>query len=170
MEKAENITEQMAKILAMEDGDEPSKEQLKALAELLNTKIENDAKPSNEEIEKEQLPTKEQMANIKRIAKDKAKANKAKEPFVAILDLDIDYENLESGSFELDFNDIFVAKLLKAGYNGDDDYEIVDQWFTDVCKNVAMEVYENSDEVNSLHPNDRSKQNKKIDKDRREFR
>ena len=43
------------------------------------------------------------------------------------------------------WNDLFVAKLVRAGYSqkaDDTDIEIVDRWFQTVCRNVAQETYE----------------------------
>ena len=59
--------------------------------------------------------------------------------------MDVDPNNLGQGAFELDWNDIFVARLVKAGYMikpTDTDAEIVDRWFQNVCRNVAMETWE----------------------------
>ncbi len=67
------------------------------------------------------------------------------EPYVAILSMDVDPENLSQGAFELDWNDKFVADLVRHGYmmNRDDtDAEIVDRWFTNICRNVVLETYE----------------------------
>ncbi len=64
------------------------------------------------------------------------------EPYVAVIGFDVDPDNVSNGSFELDFNEIFVARLLKAGYRGKNDYEIVDQWFNTICRNVALETFE----------------------------
>ena len=67
------------------------------------------------------------------------------EPFIEIVSMDIDPNNLHQGAFELDWNDKFVANLVRAGYQGkptDTDAEIVDRWFQDVCRNVVQENYE----------------------------
>lgn len=67
------------------------------------------------------------------------------EPYVNIISMDIDPENINSGAFELDWNDKFVLNLIRAGYKiRDDDTEtkIVDRWFQTVCRNIALEVYE----------------------------
>ena len=69
----------------------------------------------------------------------------AGEPFVAILKMDIDPANLHQGAFELDWNEIFVARLVKAGYMmkpNDVDADIVDRWFQNVCRHVVMETWE----------------------------
>ena len=69
-------------------------------------------------------------------------ATKKKEPYVSVLSVELDPDNVGNGAFELDWNDIFVARLLKAGYQGKDDAAIVDRWFQDICRNVIMENYE----------------------------
>ena len=62
----------------------------------------------------------------------KALATAAGEPWVQVLNMDIDPENPGAGAFELDWNDIFVARLIKSGYQGKTDQDIVDNWFQDV--------------------------------------
>ena len=64
------------------------------------------------------------------------------EPYVAIVSMDIDPNNLHQGSFELDWNEKFVANLLRAGYVGKTDADVVDQWFQNVCRHVVMETWE----------------------------
>jgi len=75
-------------------------------------------------------------------ASAKAAATKAGEPYVSVVSVEIDPDNVQNGAFELDWNDIFVAKLMRAGYQGKDDAQIVDQWFQDICRNVLMENFE----------------------------
>jgi len=69
-------------------------------------------------------------------------ATEAGEPYVAVLGMDVDLNNLHQGAFELDWNEIFVARLVKAGYQGKVDADIVDQWFQNVCRHVVMETWE----------------------------
>jgi hypothetical protein len=64
------------------------------------------------------------------------------EPWVGILRMDVDPSDLANGAFELDWNPIFVARLVKAGYSGRDDQAIVDQWFNRICENVVAGTYE----------------------------
>ena len=64
------------------------------------------------------------------------------EPWVEVLSMEIDKDNPGQGSFELDWNDKFVANLIRAGYQGKTDQDIVDNWFRAVCQNVVMENYE----------------------------
>ena len=72
----------------------------------------------------------------------KEKEKKKGEPYVQILSMEVDPVNLHQGSFELDWNDKFVANLLRAGYAGKTDSDIVDQWFQNVCRHVVMETWE----------------------------
>ena len=67
------------------------------------------------------------------------------EPYVAILSVELDPENIGNGAFELDWNDKFIANLVRAGYQlkkDDTDADLVDRWFADVCKNVIAENFE----------------------------
>jgi hypothetical protein len=75
----------------------------------------------------------------------KEKATAAGEPFVSILSVELDPADINNGSFELDWNDKFVLNLVKQGYKirpDDTDAQIVDRWFQTVCRNIALEVYE----------------------------
>ena len=76
---------------------------------------------------------------------EKQIATEKGEPYVAVLSMDVDPNNLHQGAFELDWNEIFVARLVKAGYMlkpADSDGEIVDRWFQNVCRHVVMETWE----------------------------
>jgi hypothetical protein len=82
---------------------------------------------------------------------DKDLATEKKEPYVNVLSMDVDPDNLHAGAFELDWNEYFVARLVKAGYmmNKDDtDAEIVDRWFQNVCRHVVMETWEQEQAMN----------------------
>jgi hypothetical protein len=75
----------------------------------------------------------------------KEEANAKGEPYIAILKVDLDPTNINNGSFELDWNDKFIVNLVKQGYKvkpTDTDNDIVDRWFQTVCRNIALEVYE----------------------------
>jgi hypothetical protein len=75
----------------------------------------------------------------------KEKATQAGEPYINILKIDIDPNDINNGAFDLDWNDKFVINLIKAGYKAkpdDTDADIVDRWFTQVCRNVVLEMYE----------------------------
>jgi len=79
------------------------------------------------------------------------KATEKGEPYVNILSMEIDPTNMQSGAFELDWNDKFVANLVRAGYQmkpTDTDADIVDRWFTAVCRNIVLETYEQEEAMN----------------------
>jgi hypothetical protein len=78
-------------------------------------------------------------------------ATEKHEPYVNIIKVDLDPENIGAGSFELDWNEYFIAKLIRSGYKGADDSQIVDQWFQDVCRNVVLETFEQY-EANNPRP------------------
>ena len=86
--------------------------------------------------------------NKKKQISDKELATKNKEPYINILSMDVDPENLNEGAFELDWNDIFIARLIKAGYQGKEDQDLVDQWFQNVCRNVVLETYQQEQAMN----------------------
>ena len=76
---------------------------------------------------------------------EKDTATKDGQPWVKVIKVDVDPTNPMQGHFELDWNDKFVLNLVRAGYRikeDDTDNEIVDRWFQTVCRNVALEVYE----------------------------
>ncbi len=79
---------------------------------------------------------------------EKELATERQEPWVSIVSVDLDPENIGNGAFELDWNEWFVAKLIRAGYKGKDDAQMVDQWFQDVCRNVVLETFEQYDANN----------------------
>lgn len=85
-------------------------------------------------------PEVKKIASVSLLPKEAA--TRAGEPWVGIVKIDLDPENPEMGVFELDWNDFFVAKLVKAGYVGKTDQEIVDMWFKTICQSVADEIFE----------------------------
>lgn len=92
---------------------------------------------------------KERSEKPKKSAKDIA--TEKGEPYIAILSMDINPDNLHEGAFELDWNSIFVTRLVKAGYmikKDDTDADIVDRWFQNVCRHVVMETWEQEEAMN----------------------
>ena len=69
-------------------------------------------------------------------------ATAAGEPYINILNVELDPDDIGNGAFELDWNDVFVARLIKAGYEGKTDNDIVDRWFQTICRNILAENYE----------------------------
>ena len=64
------------------------------------------------------------------------------EPWVSVLSVELDPDNIGNGAFELDWNDKFITNLVRAGYTGKNDSEMVDRWFQEVCRNIVMETFE----------------------------
>lgn len=128
-------------------------------------------KPMPEEVKKVKKPrkvTKPVELSPKEIA------TAAGEPYIAILKVDLDPNNINNGAFELDWNDKFVLNLVKSGYKlkpTDKDNDVVDRWFQTVCRNVALEVYEQdqADPDNRYHSDMRVVQSKDIGNGRSEI-
>jgi hypothetical protein len=95
--------------------------------------------PKQKKPRKPKVPVVEVVPDYNAQAKEAATARG--EPWVSVLSMDVDLGNLSDGNFNLDFNEVFVARLVKAGYRGKNDFDIVDQWFTEICKNVALETF-----------------------------
>jgi len=106
----------------------------KSVEPRLNPPSEDSLKPK-----KEKKPAEKPKLSAKEIA------TLNNEPYINILSVELDPNDINNGSFELDFNDKFVINLIKAGYKiREDDTEnvIVDRWFQTVCRNIALEIYE----------------------------
>ena len=71
----------------------------------------------------------------------KALATKKKEPWINVLDVKVNKDNVRNGFFELDWNKYFIEELLQAGYGeeGDPEEEVVDRWFRDIVYNMLQE-------------------------------
>ena len=72
---------------------------------------------------------------------EKERATMANEPYVNVISFELDKENQLYGNFELDWNDIFIARLVKAGFQGKTDADIVDNWFKMVCSGIVADLY-----------------------------
>ena len=70
------------------------------------------------------------------LQKEKEEATKNNQPWVAVLDTQLNPDNIKNGFFELDWNNQFIEELLDAGYKGETPEEIVDGWF----KTIAMQI------------------------------
>ena len=70
------------------------------------------------------------------LAKEKEEATSKGEPCVAVLDTQLNPDNIKNGFFELDWNNQFIEELLDAGYTGETNEEIVDGWF----KTIAIQI------------------------------
>lgn len=90
------------------------------------------------------------------------------EPYVAILSFELNPEDLNSGAFELDWNDKFITNLVRSGYQlkaNEPESDIVDRWFQQICRNVVLEYYEQE----QADPDLRRMNRKKLDDGRTEI-
>jgi len=68
-------------------------------------------------------------------------ATRRKQPWVNVLDMQVNKDNIQNGFFELDWNDYFIEELIENGYGteADKQEEIVDRWFRDIVFNMLQE-------------------------------
>jgi hypothetical protein len=93
------------------------------LAKAEAAKIAADA-AENDRKEKERLA----KLNPKQIATE------SKQPYFEVVGFHTNPENPRFGFWELDWNEYKVVELKSLGYFGETDEEVVDQWFTEICK------------------------------------
>ena len=101
------------------------------------------SKPEPTIISNAEQPAEKTSRKVKKTAKEIA--TERGEPYVAILNVELDPDNIGSGAFELDWNDKFLSQLVRAGYQvkpNEPENEIVDRWFQTVCRNIALETYQ----------------------------
>lgn len=72
----------------------------------------------------------------------KEQATQDGKPYVNIIGFEIDPANPTFGSFEIDWNQLFIHQLVLQGFRGQNDEQIIDQWFQSVCRTIALEEYE----------------------------
>ena len=111
-------------------------------------KVKKPRKPKAEPVATEPAkPAKKPRAKkkVEEVNPAKLAADAKGEPWVQVLSVELDPDNIGNGAFELDWNEKFVVNLVRAGYQlkpGEADSVIVDRWFQDVCKNIAAENFE----------------------------
>ena len=68
-------------------------------------------------------------------------ATRKKQPWVGVLDVKVNKDNVRNGFFELDWNKYFIEQLIDAGYGvkNDEEEEIVDRWFRDIVGTILDE-------------------------------
>ena len=90
-------------------------------------------------IAREAADAADRAQEIKRLAQlnPKELATEKKEPWIAVIDTHVNKENIRNGFFELDWNEYFVLQLRTEGYPGETDEEVVDKWFSELCRNVG---------------------------------
>jgi len=79
---------------------------------------------------------------IKEVEYQKKVATIKGEPWVNVVNMDFSKKTSLEGSFELDWNEHFVEKLKSEGYSAPTDDLIVNQWFMELCRNIALEEFD----------------------------
>ena len=77
--------------------------------------------------------------------REKEEATKAGKAWVAVLDTQVNPENIKNGFFELDWNNQFIEELLDAGYSGETNEAIVDAWFKSIVVQMLEEEGQSTD-------------------------
>ncbi len=68
-------------------------------------------------------------------------ATRKKEPWINVIDVKINQDNVRNGFFEMDWNEFFIQELIRAGYGTEQDpeEEIVDRWFREIVYNMLSD-------------------------------
>jgi len=112
---------------------------------------------------------------IKELEYGKQIATLKGEPWVTVINMDFSNKTALEGSFELDWNEAFVKKLEAEGYAGPTPDSIVNQWFMEVCRNVAMEEFDGTgdftaDSAANLETMKRWNSSESLDKGRKGYK
>lgn len=97
------------------------------------------------------------------------------EPWVTVINMDFSKKTALEGSFELDWNEQFVRKLESEGYSGPTPDNIVNQWFMELCRNIAMEEFDGTgdftaDSAANLETMKRWNSSESLDKGRKGYK
>jgi len=76
---------------------------------------------------------------------EKQAATEAGEAWVAVLDTQVNPDNIKNGFFELDWNNEFIEQLLDAGYKGESNEQIVDAWFRTIVSQMLEDEGQSTD-------------------------
>ena len=76
-----------------------------------------------------------------KVTDPKEYATRKKEPWVNVLDMQVNGDNIRNGFFELEWNRYYIEELRQNGYGeeSDPEEEIVDRWFRDIVYNMLQE-------------------------------
>ena len=99
-----------------------------------------------DKVEAEKAQVQEEKSELLKQRDPKAYATRKKEPWVNVIDVKVNEENVRNGFFELDWNEYFITQLVEAGYGveNDPEEEIVDRWFRDIVYNMLDEAGEDT--------------------------
>ena len=119
-----NFIKRITGIEAKEQALELERARLEAEAEAERQRMAEQAEAERQRLEQAEL-------ELLKKKDPKEYATRKKEPWVAVLDVKVNKENLRNGFFELDWNEYFIKELILSGYGleADPEEEVVDRWF-----------------------------------------
>ena len=82
---------------------------------------------------------KKQSKQVDKTKTPKDIATEKGEPWIQVIDTQINPESPSEGYFELDWNEPFIKMLAENGYNGKTEADIIDLWFNDLCRTIATQ-------------------------------
>lgn len=91
------------------------------------------------ELQEQKLEAEKQAKLASMNPKERATADG--EPWINVLDVKVNPDNIRNGFFELDWNNLFIQELIKNGYGteADPEEEIVDRWFRTIVYQMLEE-------------------------------
>lgn len=110
----------------------------RALDAKLNALVEAEQAKKEAENSTKEAKAAEEAAKLAKLD-EKTAATIQKLPYIAVLKTHVNEQNLRNGFFELDWNEYFITQLRADGYEGETEEQIVDQWWREICRNVAAE-------------------------------
>jgi len=127
--------------------------ELEALSKLKEAKqLAEDAKKTLLDEQKLLKESRKKLSDDKKSQQEsllspKEKATKSGKPWIEVISTHVSPENIRHGFFELDWNDIFIKELIKAGYGLDNDNpeDIVDRWFREQVHQEYKQMGESSE-------------------------
>ncbi len=69
----------------------------------------------------------------------KEQANILEKPWVNVVSVGFDKNNVQDGFFELDWNKWFIKVLEESEFQGISEEDLVNHWLQTVCQNIALE-------------------------------
>jgi hypothetical protein len=122
-------------------GIEAKEQALEAERQRIAEEAEAERQRIAEEAEAERKRLEELELGLLKKKDPKEYATRKKEPWVSVLDVKVNKENVRNGFFELDWNQYFIQELIQAGYGleADPEEEIVDRWFRSIVYQMLDE-------------------------------
>lgn len=99
-------------------------------------------KISDDELKLGEVELEYKEGKISQLEYEKRTATIKGEPWVSVINMDFKEGPNNGGTFELDWNRIFVDKLIEEGYDGASEDAVVDIWFMNLCRTIALNHFD----------------------------